>query len=61
MTLNRVDQAYAENTTIIDEGDWVSIKCKKGLWSVDAPTLDGAEREAKRYFQQYYHDGEYGS
>jgi len=54
-------QAYAENTTTTDDGERVSIACKKGLWSVDAPTLEDAEREAKHYFQQYYHDGEYDS
>ena len=36
-----------------------SIRCKKGLWAVTAPTKSQAEREAMRYFTQYFEDGEY--
>jgi hypothetical protein len=37
----------------------VQINCKKGLWGVDAPDHETAEREAMHYFRQYYEDGEY--
>jgi hypothetical protein len=35
------------------------VKCRKGLWRVDAPTKSKAIAEAMRYFAQYYADGEY--
>ena len=35
------------------------INCKKGLWSVCAPTEKQALNEAKHYFSQYLSDGEY--
>lgn len=35
------------------------ISCRKGLWSVTAPTELEAYREALHYFRQYYGDGEY--
>jgi hypothetical protein len=54
-------KAYTENTKTTYNGKRVSIECKNGLWSVDAPTLEDAERAAKFYFQMYYHDGEYDS
>ena len=37
------------------------IKCKLGLWNVDAPNLGQAVDEAKGYFLQYLSDGEYSS
>ena len=36
-----------------------SIRCKKGLWGIDAPTEEEAEREAMHYFMLYLADGEY--
>lgn len=36
-----------------------SIRCCLGLWAVSAPDAENAEREAWRYWQQYYADGEY--
>ena len=36
-----------------------TIRCRLGLWVVDAPTLKEARREAMHYFLQYYKDGEY--
>ena len=36
-----------------------SITCKKGMWKVFAPTEEEAEREARRYYLQYFEDGEY--
>ena len=38
-----------------------TIKCKKGLWRVDAPSKRKAESEAMHYFAQYYADGEYSN
>ena len=38
-----------------------SIKCKLGLWSVDASTKAECEDEALHYWQQYKSDGEYSS
>ena len=35
------------------------VKCRKGLWRVDAPTKEDAEREAQHYFALYFGDGEY--
>ena len=35
------------------------VKCKKGLWSVDGPGKRKAIEEARRYFAQYFADGEY--
>ena len=35
------------------------VNCRKGLWGVLAPTKEEAEREARRYFAQYFSDGEY--
>ena len=35
------------------------IKCRKGLWRVDAPSKRKAIREAMNYFAQYFADGEY--
>ena len=36
-----------------------TIKCKLGLWSVDAPSLALAVSEALSYYRQYKADGEY--
>jgi hypothetical protein len=30
-----------------------------GLWGVDCPNMETAQREARHYFIQYYLDGEY--
>lgn len=38
-----------------------SIRCRLKLWSVSAPAADIAEREAWRYWKQYYADGEYNA
>ena len=35
------------------------VKCRKGLWRVDAATKCKAVAEAKHYFAQYFADGEY--
>lgn len=35
------------------------VRCKKGMWAVEAPTKEEAEREARNYFALYWLDGEY--
>lgn len=35
------------------------VRCKKGLWRVEAKSLEVAEREAKHYFVRYLDSGEY--
>jgi len=35
------------------------IHCKLGLWGVDAPTKELAEKEALHYWMQYHADGDY--
>jgi len=42
-------------------GQRVRIRCRLGLWSVEASNLAVAEREAKHYWVQYHADGEYAS
>ena len=37
----------------------ISIKCKLGLWSVDAVDSDSVYLEAFHYWRQYADDGEY--
>lgn len=37
----------------------VSIKCKLGLWSVEAKDSDSVYLEAFHYWRQYADDGEY--
>jgi hypothetical protein len=39
--------------------DGYQISCRKGLWKVIAPNQQIAEREANRYWFQYFSDGEY--
>ena len=51
--------AFAKNTIVNREGERWQIDCKKGFWSVNAPTLSEASREAEHYFRQYYFDGDY--
>ena len=38
-----------------------SLKCKLGLWSVDAVDSDRVYLEAFHYWKQYAEDGEYSS
>ena len=47
------------NTVSKKVGDRFYIECRKGLWSVEAPTKSQATVEAVRYFLQYQRDGEY--
>ena len=57
--MNQMEEAYKKWTTTITTKTGCTIKCKKGLWSVDAPTERKADVEARHYFTQYYADGEY--
>jgi len=50
-------QAFEKNTKRSRDG--LTIKCRRGLWSVTAPTKEAALSEAQRYFVQYFLDGEY--
>jgi hypothetical protein len=38
---------------------WHEIKCCLGLWSVTGPAGESLDNEARRYWIQYYQDGEY--
>lgn len=55
-----IDKAFNENTLITEKKGRVFVRCKKGLWAVDAPNKEQALREARHYFVQYYADGDYG-
>lgn len=51
---------FDRDTITSDESHgYTSIRCRKGLWRVDAPTLRQALAEARRYHAQYLADGEY--
>ena len=53
------DIVFHQHTRSRKTKNGYSIRCKKGLWSVTAQTKSQAEREAMRYFTQYFEDGEY--
>lgn len=55
--LLRAAQSFEKNTK--QSRDGLTIKCRRGLWSVTAPTREGALTEAHRYFALYFLDGEY--
>jgi hypothetical protein len=57
--LKMIDDVYKKWTVITKTRTGYSVQCKKGLWSVDAPSLEKAEHEARHYFIQYFSDGEY--
>jgi len=60
MITDKLIIAFSENTEKkITKSGRVEMHCKKGLWGVDAPTEDEAEKEALHYFMQYYNEGEY--
>ena len=52
-------ELFAANTITKREDGRVMIDCRLGLWGVSALTLVGAMDEARRYFVQYWADGEY--
>ena len=56
------DEAYKKFViTRKNNNGTYTVKCKKGLWRVDAPSKRKAEQEARHYFSQYLADGEYNS
>jgi hypothetical protein len=52
--------ARCVETKLLDDG-MVEIHCKRGLWSVSGRNRKQVEREAARYWQQYFADGEYNT
>ncbi len=52
-------QKFEKCTKVKQSKGRVTVDCVKGLWGVDAPTLEQAIDEAKYYFLQYLDDGEY--
>lgn len=59
MNYQEIDEAYIKHTKHTKKYGRYQIDCKKGLFGVDAPNKEQAEREAKHYFIQYFMDGEY--
>lgn len=61
MTINitTLETTFKQWTNIKRTRHGYAIKCKKGLWGVYAPTEQEALKEAKHYFIQYFHSGEY--
>ena len=57
MTHNEMFERCVERRS--KRGGRYEIRCILGNFSVDAPTNEEAEREAKHYFGQYFQDGEY--
>jgi hypothetical protein len=55
-----IDDAFAKNVEIKKVGAYWRANCKKGLFSLSAPTKEKCVSEARHYFRQYYEDGEYG-
>lgn len=54
-----LETQFQQCTTQSKRNDQHVITCNLGLWSVSAPTLDQAMREAQHYFIQYKAGGEY--
>lgn len=52
-------EEFDKNTVSRKTKNGYSVKCKKGLWAVAGPRKEFVEKEAMRYFIQYYVDGEY--
>ena len=50
---------FEKNTISRKTKNGYSVKCRKGLWAVSGPNKKFVEKEAMRYFVQYYMDGEY--
>ena len=59
--IDDIDAAFKQNTTMKRGATRTIIKCKKGLFSVSAPSYKQAMKEARHYFRQYYIDGEYNN
>ena len=54
-----MDEAYKKWTVRRKSKHGYIVRCKKGLWGVEAPTKEESEREARHYFALYFGDGEY--
>ena len=59
VTMHGAEIAWTKHTSLVKTKTGYSAKCKKGLWRVDAPTKEQAEKEGRYYFSQYFLDGEY--
>lgn len=46
-------------TRTVDKRGSLEIACKKGLWAVAGMDREKVESEARRYWIQYFTDGEY--
>lgn len=57
--MSELESAYKKWTVTRQTKTGYSVRCKKGLWRVDAPDLESADREGRNYFWQYFTDGEY--
>lgn len=55
----REPSVFEKATKVTEKKGRHTIKCRKGLWAVDAPSKAAAIKEALHYFFQYYNDGEY--
>ena len=53
--------SFYRDVKIKEDGFGVEVNCRLGLWSVSAPTMEQAIREAQHYYLQYQRDGEYGA
>ena len=51
-------EAYKKWTVRRKTKHGYTVKCRKGLWGVESPTKDGAEREGRHYFALYFSDGD---
>jgi len=53
-----IEEAFARHTTYKEKDGRHTFDCRP-FFSVDAPTKQQAETEARHYFWQYYQDGEF--
>jgi hypothetical protein len=60
LVMSRLDDFFKCVDESIEDGR-TSLKCKLGLWSVEAKDSDSVYLEAFHYWQQYAGDGEYSS
>ena len=52
-------ESFYKNVKISKNDFGMNVDCPLGLWSVSAPTIEQALREAQHYYLQYQRDGEY--
>jgi hypothetical protein len=58
-TEDEFEAAYKKWTILRRGKNGYIVRCKKGLWGVEAPTQEEAERKSRHYFALYFGDGEY--